>query len=133
VWVDGGYRQHLVEHAATLGIGTEVTARKPGTRGFTPIPKRWAVERTRGWLMLHRRLARDHETLPTRSEAVIHFAMTNLMDRRLTDGNPISRRDPKKATAQPISGWNNGRKRPCSHTSLLAVGRTVCSAAPAAR
>ncbi len=46
VWVDGGYRQHLVEHAATLGIDMEITARRPGTRGFTLIPKRWAVERT---------------------------------------------------------------------------------------
>ncbi|MFI0206576.1 transposase [Streptomyces sp. NPDC016734] len=33
VWVDGGYRQHLVEHAATLGINMEITTRKPGTRG----------------------------------------------------------------------------------------------------
>jgi transposase len=59
VWVDGGYRQHLVEHAATLGIDMEIVGRTPGTRGFTPIPKRWAVERTYGWLMFHRRLARD--------------------------------------------------------------------------
>lgn len=49
----------------------EITARKPGTRGFTPIPKRWAVERTYGWLMLNRRLARDYETHPARSEAMI--------------------------------------------------------------
>ncbi|GHF05797.1 hypothetical protein GCM10014715_72400 [Streptomyces spiralis] len=35
VWVDGGYRQHLVEHAATLGIDMEITARIPGTRGIT--------------------------------------------------------------------------------------------------
>lgn len=47
-WVDGGYRQHLVEHAATLGVDMEITTRKPGTRGFTPIPKRWAVERAYG-------------------------------------------------------------------------------------
>lgn len=53
VWVDGGYRQHVVEHAATLGVDLEIVARIPGTRGFTPIPKRWAVERTYGWLMLH--------------------------------------------------------------------------------
>lgn len=59
VWVDGGYRHHLVEHAATLGIDMEITQRQPGTRGFTPIPKRWAVERTYGRLMLHRRLARE--------------------------------------------------------------------------
>ena len=34
--------------------------------------------------MLHRRLARDYETLPHRSEAMIHLAMTDLMARRLT-------------------------------------------------
>lgn len=102
--VDGGYRRHLVEHAATLGIDMEITTRKPGTKGFTPIPKRWAVERTYGWLMLHRRLARDYETLPTRSEAVVHIAMTDLMARRLTGENTISWRDPKKNTEDAISG-----------------------------
>lgn len=104
VWVDGGYRQHLVEHAATLGIDMEITARKPGTRGFTPIRKRWAVERTYGWLMLHRRLARDYETHPHRSEAMIHLAMTDLMARRLTGENTISWRDPTPAHQSRISG-----------------------------
>ncbi|KAB2385944.1 transposase [Actinomadura montaniterrae] len=42
------------------------------------------VERTFGWLMLHRRVARDYETLPTRSEAMVHVAMINLMSRRFT-------------------------------------------------
>ncbi|WP_149181495.1 IS5 family transposase, partial [Streptomyces sp. TRM49041] len=83
-WVDGGYRRHLVEHAAALGIDMEIVQRNPRTRGFTPLPKRWTVERTYGWLMLHRRLARDYETLPARSEAMIHLAMTDLMARRLT-------------------------------------------------
>jgi transposase len=90
VWVDGGYRQHLVEHAAALGIDMEIVARTPGTRGFTPIPKRWAIERTYGWFMLHRRLARDYETLPSCSEAMIHLAMTDLMTRRLTGEAPVS-------------------------------------------
>ncbi|MEU8789767.1 IS5 family transposase [Streptomyces sp. NPDC048643] len=104
VWVDGGYRQHLVEHAATLGIDMEITQRKPGTRGFTPIPKRWAVERTYGWLMLHRRLARDYETLPARSEAMIHIAMTDLMARRLASENTISWHDPTPAHQSRIRG-----------------------------
>ncbi|OEJ36182.1 transposase [Streptomyces agglomeratus] len=104
VWVDGGYRQHLVEHAAALGIDMEITARRPGTRGFTPIPKRWAVERTYGWLMFHRRLARDYETLPECSEAMIHLAMTDLMARRLTSENTISWRDPAPHTNRPIQG-----------------------------
>ncbi|MCL7491540.1 hypothetical protein M8I34_08780 [Streptomyces sp. MCA2] len=59
VWVDGGCRKHFVEHAATLDPDLEITQYAPGTRGFTPIPKRWTVERTYGWLMLHRCLARD--------------------------------------------------------------------------
>ena len=64
--------------------------RTAGARGFTPIPKRWTVERTYGWLMLHRRLARAYETLPARSEAMIHLAMTDLMARRLTGENTFS-------------------------------------------
>lgn len=104
VWVDGGYRQHLVEHAATLGIDMEITARTPGTRGFTPIPKRWAIERPYGWPMLHRRLARDYETLPARSEAMIHLAMTDLMARRLTGEATISWRNPTSPEQIRITG-----------------------------
>nr|WP_239106838.1 hypothetical protein [Streptomyces rubrogriseus] len=54
--------------------------------------------------MLHRRLARDYETLPSRSEAVTHIAMTDLMARRLTGENTISWRDLMKATKQPTTG-----------------------------
>ncbi|MFI8537502.1 IS5 family transposase [Streptomyces aquilus] len=104
VWVDGGYRKHLVEHAATLGIDMEIVERTPGTRGFTPIPKRWAVERTYEWLMLHRRLARDYEALPARSEAMIHLAMTDLMARRLTGEATISWRDSTSADQIRITG-----------------------------
>lgn len=104
VWVDGGYRKHFVEHAATIGIDMEITARTPGVRGFTPIPKRWAVERTYGWLMLHRRLARDYETLPARSEAMIHLAMTDLMACRLTGEATISWRDPTSPDQIRIAG-----------------------------
>lgn len=69
-----------------------------------PILERRAVERTYGCLMLHRRLARDCEALPTRSEAVIHLAMTDLMARRLTGENTISWPRPEKTTKQPIQG-----------------------------
>ncbi|MFI1370062.1 IS5 family transposase [Streptomyces griseochromogenes] len=104
VWVDGGYRQHLVEHAATLGINMEIVQRTPGTRGFTPLPKRWTVERTYGWLMFHRRLARDYETLPARSEAMIHLAMADLMARRLTGEATISWHDSISQDQTPIPG-----------------------------
>ncbi|MFC5878788.1 transposase [Streptomyces virginiae] len=56
----------------------------PGQKGFEVIPRRWVVERTFGWLMNHRRLTRDYETHPHRSEAMIRVAMIDLMSRRLT-------------------------------------------------
>ena len=49
------------------------------------LKRRWAVERTIGWLMLHRRLARDYETLTTSSEAMIHLAMIDNVSKRITD------------------------------------------------
>ncbi|MGW3140973.1 IS5 family transposase [Streptomyces sp. NPDC001139] len=104
VWVDGGYRKHFVEHAATLGIDLEIVQRTHGTRGFAPIPKRWTVERTYGWLMLHRRLARDYETHPHRSEAMIHLAMADLMARRLTGESTVSWRDPTSSDQIRIPG-----------------------------
>ncbi|QKW20935.1 IS5 family transposase [Kitasatospora sp. NA04385] len=93
-WVDGGYRQHLVEHAATLGIDMHIVRRDPTTTGFTVLPRRWTVERTLGWLMNHRRLARDYEAHPHRSEAMIHLAMINLMTRWLTHEATPTWRDP---------------------------------------
>ena len=41
------------------------------------------VERTFGWLIRNRRLARDYERLTTNSEAMIKLAMIRLMTLRL--------------------------------------------------
>ena len=83
VWADGGYQSSILNHGAGLGIDVEVVQR-PRTKGFEPLPKRWVIERTFGWLMQHRRLARDYEALPQRSRAMIHWAMANKMSRELT-------------------------------------------------
>ncbi|MGV5039352.1 transposase, partial [Streptomyces sp. NRAIS4] len=63
-WVDTGFKNALIEHGASLGIDVEVVNRNPGVRGFHIVKRRWVVERSIGWIMLHRRLARDYETLP---------------------------------------------------------------------
>lgn len=125
VWVDGGYRQHFVEHAATLGIDMEISQRAPGTRGFAPIPKRWAVERTYGWIMLHRRLTRDYETLPARSEAVIHLAMTDLLARSdITGSNANSgMKQREKTTSKPMCINVAPLSRPCWRSLLLGSSR----------
>lgn len=84
-WVDQGFKNRFVEHAATLGVNAEVVTRNPEARGFHVLKRRWVVERTIGWLMLHRRLARDYETLPASSEAMIHLAMIDNVSKRITD------------------------------------------------
>jgi transposase len=84
-WVDQGFKNQFVEHAATLGVNAEVVTGNPETRGFHVLKRRWVVERTIGWLMLHRRLARDYETLTTSSEAMIHLAMIGNVSKRITD------------------------------------------------
>ncbi|MEU4489103.1 transposase [Streptomyces purpurascens] len=83
-WADNGYKTKAVEHAARLSIDLEIVQRDPTTRGSHVQPRRWVIERTLGWLMHHRRLARDYETHPHRSTAMIQLAAINLMTRRLT-------------------------------------------------
>jgi transposase len=92
-WADSGYRTKVVEHGARLGIDVEVTRRDPAQKGFKVIPRRWVVERTFGWLMHHRRLARDYETHPHHSEAMIKVAMVDLISRRLTRESTPTWRD----------------------------------------
>jgi transposase len=44
VWVDQGFKNRFVEHAATLGINAEVVTRNPEARGFHVLKRRWVVE-----------------------------------------------------------------------------------------
>jgi transposase len=92
-WVDSGYKQSVIDRGAQYNISVEVVTKDPQQRGFKPQRKRWAVERTFGWLVLHRRLARDYETLPTRSRTMIYWAMIDNMSRRLTGESTPSWRD----------------------------------------
>ncbi len=78
-------KTRLLDHAgATLGIDVEVVSRNAEKRGFHVVKRRWVVERGLGWLMRHRRLARDYETLPAGSEAMIHVASIDNFAKRIT-------------------------------------------------
>lgn len=101
VWADGGYQSSVINHGARLGIDVEVVKR-PSSTGFQPLPKRWVIERTFGWLMQHRRLARDYEALPQRSRTMIHWAMANKMSRELTgESTPTWRTDTGESVNTP--------------------------------
>jgi transposase len=86
LWVDGGYSgpefaRWVRELRPKLEV--EVVKRSDDLQGFTVLPHRWVVERTFGWLMQHRRLARDYERAATSSEAWIFLVMIRLQLRRL--------------------------------------------------
>jgi transposase len=100
-WVDSGYKRSVIETGAAHGIDVEVISKDPGQKGFAPLPKRWAVERTFGWWMLHRRLVRDYETLPERSATMIYWAMIDNMGRRLTGESTQTWRDDPTETGEP--------------------------------
>jgi transposase len=84
-WVDTGFKNTVVEHGARLGVDVEVVSRDAQKRGFHVVKRRWVVERSLGWIMLHRRLSRDYETLPASSEAMIHIASIDNLAKRITD------------------------------------------------
>jgi transposase len=100
-WADSGYKRSVIERGAAHGIDVEVVSKDPGQKGFAPLPNRWAVERTFGWWMLHRRLVRDYETLPERSRTMIHWAMIDNMSRRLTGESTQTWHDDPPQTDEP--------------------------------
>ncbi len=86
VWADGAYGKGSLPEwtAQACGWKLEVVGRPAGAQGFVVVPRRWAVERTFGWLLRNRRLSKDYEELPETTEAWCYAAMTRLMLRRLT-------------------------------------------------
>ncbi len=85
IWADGGYAGKLIGWVQqTCAWVVEIIKRTDKVKGFKLLPRRWVVERTFGWLGRQRRLSKDYERLPASSEAMVYWAMTRLMVRRLT-------------------------------------------------
>jgi transposase len=92
IFADGGY-QGPATAAAVRAIGrweSEVVKRSDGGAGFKPLPKRWSVERTFGWLNRCRRLAKDVENLARTALAFLRPAMIRLMLRRRATHSPAN-------------------------------------------
>ncbi|MEY9998175.1 transposase [Streptomyces sp. V4I8] len=93
-WVDTGYKTQAIEHGANLGIDVDVVPRNTQTKGFSVLPRCWAVERSFGWIMMHRRLARDYETKTAHSESMIRLAMISNLAKRATGESTITWHNP---------------------------------------
>ncbi|GHO51285.1 IS5 family transposase ISMac15 [Ktedonospora formicarum] len=97
LFADSGYTDSLIEWIkTTLGWDTEIVPKadplilingelvRSPAKGFLVQLHRWKIERTFGWFIRFRRLARDYESLPQCSEAFIQIASIQLFLRRLT-------------------------------------------------
>ncbi len=91
--MDTGLKNAAIEHGATLDIDVEAVPRRSNQPGFHVVKRRWVVERTLGWLMLHRRLARDYETRTDHAAAMIRTASIDNLTRRITGENTPTWRD----------------------------------------
>ena len=106
MWADSGYDGKpiatWVKTAAAITL--EVVART-SPHSFQVVRRRWVIERTFGWLMRYRRLARDYERLTAHHEAMVYWATVLIMTSRLA----------RYETGQPpLKRWGGDRKPPTS-------------------
>jgi putative transposase len=71
----------MAEHRT--GGPSDVQRRPAGTPGFTPLEKRWGMERTHAWPGRYRRNSKDYERSIASRTALIHSSHIHLMLHRL--------------------------------------------------
>ena len=87
IFGDNKYHNHALEawlKNERLNWRIEVKTRPEGTRGFTPLEKRWVVERTNAWNGRCRRNSKDYERRIESSAAMVQISNIHLMLRRLS-------------------------------------------------
>lgn len=87
IFADQKYHNHtldawMAEYRAGWHIA--VKARPAGTRGFTPLEKRWVIERTNAWHGRYRRNSKDYERSTESSTTMIQISHMHLMLNRLS-------------------------------------------------
>jgi len=100
IFADQKYPNHaldawMAEHRAGWHIA--VTMRAAGTQGFTPLDKRWVIERTNAWPGRYRRHSKDYERSTESSTAMIQISHIHLMRNRLAPCGRSEFHDRKEA------------------------------------
>lgn len=84
LFADAAYdRRRLLDEAMMLGFVVEVVRKLEDQHTFVPLPRRWVVERSFGWMVQWRRLVRDYEGRIDVSCEMIYIAMGSLLLKRL--------------------------------------------------
>jgi transposase len=85
VFADGGYAGKLVAWAkGKTHLTLSIVKRPRALPRFEPLPHRWVIERSFGWLVKNRRLVRDFEQRTDVAETLILIAATATLLRRIT-------------------------------------------------
>lgn len=104
MWADSGYDgAPLARYARAVAAITVEVVKRTSPHSFQVLRRRWVIERTFGWLMRYRRLARDYERTTVNSEAMIYWATILIMTRRLAR---------YENGQQPARRWGGDRKLP---------------------
>jgi putative transposase len=78
--VDSAYNGDVVTDAsARTDIAVEMVKRSDGVSGFVPLPKRWVVERSFGWLNHWRPLSKEYDRTTASSETWVRIAFAKIM------------------------------------------------------
>jgi putative transposase len=86
IFADSAYIGELIEKVKKAFGWTLIVIKRNSQQnkpGFTPLPKRWIVERTFGWFERQRRLAKDYEYLTDTSETMVQLAMIRILLNRI--------------------------------------------------
>ena len=87
IFADQKYHNHALDAWMAVhrtGWRIEVTARPEGMKSFTPLEKRWVIERTNAWNGRYRRNSKDYERSVESSTAMIQISNVQLMLNRLS-------------------------------------------------
>jgi putative transposase len=89
IFADKKYHNHaldawMAEHRPAWHL--EIKMRPEGITGFTPLAKRWVVERTNAWHGRYRRNSKDYERRVESSTVMIQISHIHLMVNRLAPG-----------------------------------------------
>lgn len=104
MWADSGYDgAPLARWVKTVAAITLEVVQRTSAHSFQVVRRRWVVERTFGWLMRYRRLARDYERRTEHHEAMVYWATVFIMTRRLAR---------YEAGLPPVKRWGGDRKPP---------------------
>jgi transposase len=104
MWADSGYDgKPIAAFVKTAAAITLDVVQRTSPHSFQVVRRRWVIERTFGWLMRWRRLARDYERRTEHHEAMVWWATVFITTRRLA----------RYHNAQPpTQRWGGDRKRP---------------------